>query len=181
MARSVTALRRGLVVVDDNRLFREALGRLISRRGFVPHIYASFNDASAAIDLMTCAPDAAIVDVFLDGGRLGFDIARQIRGRFGLPLPISMMTGYSFDILDFERLAGEVSADILEKPLSLMHCNSFLVKAALSPLCLCRAVYEAVIGLCVHYDLLPQEARILGQLALLRHNSAPNSGSIPIG
>lgn len=157
--------RRWVVVVDDNRQTLHGLDVILRRRGFESQPFSTFANASSAIESMPGPPNAAVIDLCLDHGHFGFELAFKIRRKFDSRIPIAIMTGYAIDTASLIERVREVDGTLLEKPLTPSVYGRFLLDAAISPLRLRHVVRDAVIRLAERHSLVPQECRILGQLA----------------
>jgi FixJ family two-component response regulator len=163
------ALSRGILVVDDNVRVLNAVSALLRRRGFVSIAYSSLASSLQAISEMAVAPEAAILDLWFPQGRLGTEVACALRARFDTKVPIAIMTGYSIGVT-CEDAAGWVGmvTHLYEKPISGTVLDPFLAVAAGSSALSgpgAHATRNAVARICMQYQLAPQEARIVGQLA----------------
>lgn len=73
---SAVQLRRSILVVDDDVVFRERLARAFTERGLEARTAAGFEDAIAAA---RAAPvDLAVVDLRMPGLRTGLDLLRAL-------------------------------------------------------------------------------------------------------
>lgn len=107
-----------LVIVDDSRHVVDAIARFARWRGFEPKTFTSALTAEAAIADMEVRPAGAIVDVYLDRQRTGFELCDRLRARFGESIHIAMMTGYARDADFAKHHAGGGPYETLEKPLA---------------------------------------------------------------
>ncbi len=71
-------LDKSLLVVDDDKLFCERLGRALSSRGFTARTAMSVAEALAAIE--TSAPAFAVIDLRLGDGS-GLDVMRALKAK----------------------------------------------------------------------------------------------------
>ncbi len=71
-------LDKSLLVVDDDKLFCERLGRALSSRGFTARTAMSVAEALAAIE--TSAPAFAVIDLRLVDGS-GLDVMRALKAK----------------------------------------------------------------------------------------------------
>jgi two-component system, response regulator RegA len=72
------ALDKSLLVVDDDRVFCERLGRALSSRGFTARTAVSVAEALAAIE--TSPPAFAVIDLRLGDGS-GLDVMRALKSK----------------------------------------------------------------------------------------------------
>lgn len=79
-----------ILLVDDDEVFREQLGRAFSRRGFDVSLAASATEALDSLDSGT--PDRAIVDLRMPGGD-GLELLRDLRAA-APSIRIVVLTGY---------------------------------------------------------------------------------------
>jgi DNA-binding response OmpR family regulator len=79
-----------LLVVDDNEMNRDMLGRRLERKGYR---VLSACDGESALDLLATEPiDLVLLDIEMPG-MSGLDVLREVRKtRTGLQLPILMAT-----------------------------------------------------------------------------------------
>ena len=101
-----------VVVIDDDREFRESLGRLLRSVGLKPLLFASIADYVGAE--LPDAPTCLVVDVRLPG-RSGLDFQRDLSAA-GVSLPIVFITGYGDIPMSVQAMkAGAI--EFLTKPL----------------------------------------------------------------
>lgn len=94
-----------VLVVDDDPSFREAVGDLLSARGFEVVGYAQDEDAAmTAIEQLR--PDAVLLDIRLPGSN-GLCVARRLSA--GQPAPAVLLTSSDPDAAN-QRLALESGA-----------------------------------------------------------------------
>jgi len=113
MAGSVPASSR-ILLLDDSLFTRTMLAAELRELGFVVDAAGSLAEAHAAVSAH--APDIAIVDVFLEDGPSGLEVARSLRSNPGTALTfvIALSGHYAPDSL---RLAHEAGCDrFLVKP-----------------------------------------------------------------
>ncbi len=92
-------------MVDDDPSFREAVGELLSARGFRVVGYAQDGDeATAAVQQLR--PDAVLLDIRLPGAD-GLDVARRLS--VDDPAPVVLLTSSDPDAAS-QRLALEYGA-----------------------------------------------------------------------
>lgn len=104
------ALKRLVVVVDDDSATRKALGRLLRAAGFV---VALFESAEAFIAAKHAPPMCLIVDVHLPG-MSGLDLQVRLRER-GIVTPVIVMTAL-YDAAIRKRAAENGCIAFLRKP-----------------------------------------------------------------
>ena len=110
---SVQASSR-ILLLDDSLFTRTMLAAELRELGFVVDAAGSLAQAHAA--LAAHAPDIAIIDVFLEDGPSGLEVARSLRSNPGTALTfvIALSGHYAPDSL---RLAHEAGCDrFLVKP-----------------------------------------------------------------
>lgn len=95
-------MRRTVLVIDDNRAFREAVRQLLKRGGFAV-IAEAENGYDGIQQAAAHRPDIAVVDVQLPDID-GFEVAEQIGG---LNLSIQVILTSSLDGADFGALVTE--------------------------------------------------------------------------
>jgi FixJ family two-component response regulator len=159
-------MKQCVVVVDDNRDVLVGVATLLRRRGFQAWPFASLEDATDALECDGPRLCAALIDVWFRGGRTGFEIASQLRAHFSERLPLAMMTAHKRGEFDIDTLVDKFSATFLCKPLNMDDLNMFLCRAALFPLELPLTISETVLAMTSQFALLPNETRILAQLAV---------------
>jgi CheY-like chemotaxis protein len=101
-----------LLVVDDERLVRSYLKRMLEANGH--EVRTAADDAGALEALEGFDPDLLIVDWMLRSRRDGVELAEAIRARHP-GLRIVVITGYPSDALRERVAAGDFEA-VLEKP-----------------------------------------------------------------
>jgi FixJ family two-component response regulator len=100
-----------LVLIEDDDLMREWLGRSLASRGYMVTRYARAEQALPAVS--SDAPDVVVSDIRMPG-MSGLEFGRTLRAR-GIGVPIVFMTGDPSEDLDDEALALG-SGPILRKP-----------------------------------------------------------------
>ncbi|MDQ7000916.1 MAG: response regulator transcription factor [Mariprofundus sp.] len=83
-----------LLLVDDDTVFCQVLGKAFEKRGF--DVWVA-HDVSQAMELVgrRGAPDYAVVDLSMPGGLSGLSLVEQLHKRFGSQLGIVVLTGYA--------------------------------------------------------------------------------------
>ena len=100
-----------IVLIEDDHLMREWLGRSLSSRGHTVRRFARADDALAAV--LADAPDVVVSDIRLPG-MSGIDFGRRLRAR-GIDVPIVFMTADVDESIDDDvRALG--SRWLLRKP-----------------------------------------------------------------
>lgn len=94
-----------VLVVDDDPSFSEAVGELLSARGFEVVGYAGDED-EAMVAIQQLRPDAVLLDIRLPGSD-GLDLARRLST--GHPAPAVLLTSSDPDAAN-QRLALESGA-----------------------------------------------------------------------
>jgi DNA-binding response OmpR family regulator len=104
---------RRALIVEDEFLIAHDLEVTMHELGFA-HCDIAPNSRKAQSLSMSDAPDIALVDVCLEGGREGIEIARWLREMF--EVPVVFVTAYS-DPATVERINEVVpGAPVLPKP-----------------------------------------------------------------
>lgn len=106
--------RTTVLVVDDNRRFRDFLSALLDDAGFETVTAQSAEEGLGVA--RAHHPDLAIVDVVLPGGS-GYGLCRELRQEHGEELPVIFVSGERMDPID--RTSGILVGgdDYLVKPL----------------------------------------------------------------
>ncbi len=102
-----------MLVVEDDRVTRNALQRLFERRGWDVLVAATVAEGLAQLDP---PPDCLILDLMLPDGD-GAEVLRTVRAQ-GLPTKVAVCTGTG----DADRLAEVASMNpeaLLRKPVAL--------------------------------------------------------------
>jgi DNA-binding response OmpR family regulator len=97
----VPAARQTVLVVDDDRCFRDFARTTIDRAGFTAVEAADADEALAAASLT--APHLVLLDVRLPRVS-GYELYRELRDRLGEDVPIIFVSGDRTDAYD--RVAG---------------------------------------------------------------------------
>jgi DNA-binding NarL/FixJ family response regulator len=102
-----------VLVVDDDRQFRDVVGTALERAGFAVTLAADANAALAAV--ADQPPQVALVEVGVPGAS-GFELYQELRDRLGEELPIIFVSGERTEPHD--RVAGLLlgADDYLVKP-----------------------------------------------------------------
>jgi DNA-binding response OmpR family regulator len=104
---------RRALIVEDEFLIAHALEETMHELGFA-HCDIAPDGRKAQSLSMSDAPDIALVDVCLEGGREGIEVARWLREM--LDVPVVFITAYS-DKATVERINEVVpGAPVLPKP-----------------------------------------------------------------
>lgn len=167
-----------VVIVDDNPRALASLTRVVSRGGFAPSTFDTLAASLHALEESSSPPAGAMIDIYLERGRHGFELCDRLRERFGATVPIVMITGYDPGSLpspywspsetteEHSHFLGE-RVPVYEKPLNTVALSAFFVRAAVlgrlrrSP----GVLREAVVAYALQRRLTPQEARLLACLA----------------
>lgn len=80
------------LVLEDDRMLRDALITLLQRWGIQVHILERFDDVPAGLKALPRPPDIIITDFRLRGGVHGTDIVHQINDTLELPCPAIVVT-----------------------------------------------------------------------------------------
>jgi len=147
------------MVVDDNPRVLRSVERLLQRGGFCSRSFQTYGAAADAIRDFKSPPVLSMIDLVLDHGRLGTELAAEIRTRFGHSPIIAILSGYQVD-----NEATSNADTYLEKPLGLRATSDLLMRAVLAHVRLHPALNSSVLELATIHGLSPQEAKILGSL-----------------
>ncbi|WP_312894978.1 response regulator transcription factor [Paenibacillus eucommiae] len=94
-----------VILLDDHPLVMEGLKNRLSKEPGI-EVPRTFNDPRVLLsEIDSCRPDVLIMDIsmpHLDG----FQVARQLKERFGLALKMIMLSGYTYD--EFYSKAYEI-------------------------------------------------------------------------
>jgi FixJ family two-component response regulator len=114
-------------VVEDDRFFRESMGRLMRSLGYTVQAFPSAADflASSRLNETACL----IADVHMPG-MTGIELHRHLVGA-GYAIPTILMTAYPNDI-DQDRALNDGVVCYLRKPVDEQHLSRCL-SAALTP------------------------------------------------
>ncbi len=90
-----------VLVVDDERINREILSRMLRKQGY--NVTTASSGEEALEHLRSRLPDLVLLDVIMTGIN-GFDVLREIRGQYrDSELPVIMVTAESDVTTSFER------------------------------------------------------------------------------
>ena len=78
------------MIVDDDEIFANTLGRALERRGYNPHLAHDFDAALRAAT--TAGPEFAVVDLRLPGGS-GLSLIQRLRA-IRIDFPVVVLTGF---------------------------------------------------------------------------------------
>lgn len=111
--RRVSAAATHVLVVDDDPIVRDVLGRYLTREGFEVSMSADGGDAINAFDRIR--PDLILLDLMLPSLD-GFEVFRRVRSR-GFDTPVIMLTARGDET---DRVVGLESGadDYVSKPFS---------------------------------------------------------------
>lgn len=107
---------RLVVLIEDERIIREATQTLLSDWGCKVIASASAAGARAQLDSMGRQPDLIIADFRLAGGQTGIDAIHLIRGEAGAAIPAVLITGDAAS--DHLKAAQEQGFPVLHKPVA---------------------------------------------------------------
>ncbi|HUJ00587.1 MAG TPA: response regulator [Usitatibacter sp.] len=111
---SATSSLRGIIhVVDDDRAFRTAIGRLLTAAGHEPRLYSSAAEYLAAGDSQS--PACVILDLRMPG-ITGLDLQHALAGRASQH-PVIFLSGHG-DIPSTVRAMQGGAMDFLTKPVA---------------------------------------------------------------
>jgi PAS domain S-box-containing protein len=121
-AESAAARRLRVLVVDDEVALREMAAAMLHSLG---HIVSLAGSGEAALELLATQPfDLVISDLGMGQGMNGWDLARQVRERFG-SLQFVLATGWGAEITPEQAQASGVDA-VLAKPFRLAALSRLL-------------------------------------------------------
>lgn len=100
-----------VAVIEDDKSFLRALGRLLRAAGFTVRSFSSAEEFLGERD--TPSPDCLVLDIHL-GGLNGFSLHERLRAR-GVMVPTIFMTGHD-DPATRERARKAGAAGFLRKP-----------------------------------------------------------------
>lgn len=102
-----------ILIVEDNEINRDMLGRRLARRGF--DVFCAIDGATAIAMTETEAPDLILMDIGL-GEDNGLDVTRQIRAQeFGQSIPIIALTAHAM-VSDRDKCLAAGCNDFETKP-----------------------------------------------------------------
>lgn len=107
---------RLVVLIEDERIIREATQTLLSDWGCKVIASASAADARAQLEEMGRLPDLIIADYRLAGGNTGIDAIQTIRGDSGATIPAVLITGDA--ATDYLKQAQQQGYPVLHKPVA---------------------------------------------------------------
>ncbi|MEP3244043.1 MAG: ActR/PrrA/RegA family redox response regulator transcription factor [Sneathiella sp.] len=103
--------KKSLLIVDDDEIFLNRLGRSMEKKGFAPTLANSVADGK--VKALSCNPDYAVVDLRLEDGN-GLDVVEAIR-KIRPGARIVMLTGYG-NIASAVAAVKAGAIDYLAKP-----------------------------------------------------------------
>ena len=103
--------KKNLLIVDDDEIFLNRLGRSMEKKGFTPTLASSVEEGKAKA--LSCNPDYAVVDLRLEDGN-GLDVVEAIR-KICPDARIVMLTGYG-NIASAVAAVKAGAIDYLAKP-----------------------------------------------------------------
>ena len=106
---------RRILIVEDEKLFADALGKVLKKAGFDCEQAGCLKEAER--NFRNAEPDLVLTDVRLPDGS-GLDFLRRLRGKFGSEIPTLVMSAYGEleDAVEAMRLGA---VDYLKKPFDL--------------------------------------------------------------
>lgn len=105
------AVKAEILVVDDDYDFRDALEIILRNHGFT--VRTAGNRQEALESLRAKRPDLIILDVMMTTDTEGFDLAYEIKKKYGIGgLPIILLTSFLEKVRDqgpgkFQHILGE--------------------------------------------------------------------------
>lgn len=103
--------RHAVVLIEDDRLVRQAMEGALTRRGLLVAAGGDFAEASRALATLGRAPDIVLADYRLRDGESGVSAALRLRELYGA-LPVLILTGESA----IEDLPEHAGFRLLRKP-----------------------------------------------------------------
>jgi len=101
-----------ILIVEDEPIIAEDLSTIVQKAGY--EVIGVANDGSRALDLLHSRnPDIALLDIALDSGISGLDIARIINEKY--QIPFIFITSFS-DKLTLEKVKDEYPDGYIVKP-----------------------------------------------------------------
>lgn len=107
---------RLVVLIEDERIIREATQTLLSDWGCKVIASASAAETRVQLDAMDRLPDLIIADYRLAGGMTGIDAINAIRSEFGAAIPAVLITGDA--ATDHLKEARQQGYPVLHKPVA---------------------------------------------------------------
>jgi FixJ family two-component response regulator len=154
-----------VLIVDDNVRILRGLDAVLRRKGFTPVACGSSAEALSALKHRKTAPLAAVLDVWLDRGTTGFDVAHECRSRFAFATSMMLMSGYDTAGSEVRSRAESLELQVVVKPVDIRVISRFLAQAvALRTSERGPGVQNAVTVMVERFTLSPQETRILALL-----------------
>ena len=105
------AVKAEILLVDDDRDFRDALEIILKNHGFA--VRTAGNRQEALESLKAKRPDLIILDVMMATDTEGFDLAYEVKNKYGIGnLPIIFLTSFLEKVRDegpgkFQHILGE--------------------------------------------------------------------------
>lgn len=116
--------RRRVLVVEDDPLVADAVGKLLSAWDVDAHLCET---SATALQILHDQPEGrwiVILDYRLAGPETGLDVADRIRERYGDAFPLALLTGeLDTDVFDAARARGVM---VLQKPLRPIRLRALL-------------------------------------------------------
>ncbi len=114
---------RRVLVVDDQRIMREAASRMLSRLGYEVATAANWEEVEALCRDLDEGFDLYILDLALPEVD-GYEIYRRLKERYGNPRAVAISGFYSDDLV--ERLLAEGVRAYLRKPFTIQELQATL-------------------------------------------------------
>lgn len=127
-----------ILIVDDDRLFRDRLGRAFSERGFDVRVAGTYDEAVQCAD--DESPEFAVVDLRMPG-KSGLELVRDLHEK-DAQTRIVVLTGYGSiaTAIDATRLGA---SNYLQKPADVDDILAAFEKGAAPPLAAVETDYTA--------------------------------------
>lgn len=110
--------RKTVLVVDDDPVFREAVGAVLETQY---EVREAANGTEALASIAEVLPDLVVLDVMMDYPSEGFDVARTLQaGERTRAVPVVMLTGVD-QVYNYRMETDETwvpCARFLEKPIA---------------------------------------------------------------
>ena len=120
--------KRSILIVDDNRDWRETMGELLERWGFA--VSHAMDAREVVRKILEIKPDALMLDLMMPGGS-GQRVLEQLRERTETRrLPVLLVTGWPHELRSAEGLAP---VEMLTKPVAADTLREALKRLGLEP------------------------------------------------
>jgi len=121
-------------VIDDDPVFLEMMGEILSEEHYRPMLHSTGHDAFAAV--RDQQPDIVLLDVRLEHPEMGWTILDLLRlDRATAHIPVILCTGDREFLRQAESHLREVGCCILEKPFSIDQLSELLARSLKAHAC----------------------------------------------